>query len=123
ADGQKASICMGPAMDHQIIRELFSNCMKTFTILNIEKELGDTLRMMLTELTPSQIGSDGRVLEWSEELREAEPGHRHISHLYALYPGEEFANPFDTTWLEASGKTIEKRLQHGGGHTGWSRAW
>lgn len=122
-EGEKASICMGPAMDHQIIRELFTNCIKTFTILNIEKQFSDTLHTMLNLLTPSQIGSDGRILEWSEELPEAEPGHRHISHLYALFPGEEFANPADTTWIEASRKTIEERLRHGGGHTGWSRAW
>ncbi len=122
-NGEKASVCMGPAMDHQIIRELFSNFIKTSEILNTDIEFADTLRTMLANLTPSQIGSDGRVLEWSEELPEAEPGHRHISHLYALYPGEEFTSPYDTKWLKASRKTIEKRLEHGGGHTGWSRAW
>lgn len=122
-NGERASVCMGPAMDHQIIRELFTNCIKTSEILNVDLQFADTLRTMLTKLTPSQIGSDGRVLEWSEELPEAEPGHRHISHLYALYPGEEFTNPDDTKWLEASRRTIEERLRHGGGHTGWSRAW
>lgn len=122
-NGEHASLCMGPAMDHQIIRELFNNFIKTSEILNTGNEFADTLKTMLDRLTPSQIGSDGRILEWSEELPEAEPGHRHISHLYALYPGEEFTNPFDTKWLEASRKTIEERLRHGGGHTGWSRAW
>ncbi len=122
-NGQRASLCMGPAMDHQIIRELFNNCINASEILSTDKEFADTLKTMLNQLTPSQIGSDGRVLEWSEELPEAEPGHRHISHLYALYPGEEFTDPYDTKWLEASRKTIEERLRHGGGHTGWSRAW
>ncbi len=118
-----AAVCMGPAMDHQIIRELFSNCIKTSELLGIDKAFSDTLKMMLTKLTPSQIGSDGRILEWSEELPEAEPGHRHMSHLYALYPGEEFTNPDEPKWAEAAGKSIEGRLASGGGHTGWSRAW
>jgi alpha-L-fucosidase 2 len=122
-NGERASVCMGPAMDHQIIRELFNNCIKTSEILGIDQAFADTLRNMLGRLTPSQIGSDGRILEWSEELPEAEPGHRHMSHLYALYPGEEFTNPDDPKWLEASQKSIEERLRHGGGHTGWSRAW
>jgi alpha-L-fucosidase 2 len=122
-NGETAAVCMGPAMDHQIIRELFNNCINTSEILNIDKPFADTLRTMLAQLTPSQIGSDGRVLEWSEELPEAEPGHRHMSHLYALYPGEEFTDPGDPKWMEASRKSIEERLRHGGGHTGWSRAW
>jgi alpha-L-fucosidase 2 len=122
-NGETAAVCMGPAMDHQIIRELFNNCIQSTEILGVDAEFSDTLKSMLDQLTPSQIGSDGRILEWSEELPEAEPGHRHISHLYALYPGEEFTDPDDTKWLEASRKTIETRLEHGGGHTGWSRAW
>lgn len=122
-NGEKASLSMGPAMDHQIIRELFTNCIKSSEILNIDTKFADTLRIMRAQLTPSQIGSDGRILEWSEELPEAEPGHRHISHLYALYPGEEFTDPDNPKWMEASRKSIEKRLEHGGGHTGWSRAW
>jgi len=122
-NGEKAAVCMGPAMDHQIIRELFTNCIKTSEILNIDIPFADTLRTMLAQLTPSQIGSDGRILEWSEELPEAEPGHRHMSHLYALHPGEEFTDPGDPKWMEASRKSIEERLRHGGGHTGWSRAW
>lgn len=122
-NGEVASVCMGPAMDHQIIRELFTNCIKSSEILQLDTAFADTLRSMLDRLTPSQIGADGRILEWSEELPEAEPGHRHMSHLYALYPGEEFTHPDDPKWLEASRKSIEERLRHGGGHTGWSRAW
>jgi alpha-L-fucosidase 2 len=122
-NGERAAVCMGPAMDHQIIRELFNNCIKSSEILNIDAEFSDTLKTMLKQLTPSQIGSDGRILEWSEELLEAEPGHRHMSHLYALYPGEEFTNPDNPKWMEAARKSIEGRLAKGGGHTGWSRAW
>jgi alpha-L-fucosidase 2 len=123
SNGEKVSVCMGPAMDHEIIRELFSNCIKTSEILGTDNEFADTLRMKLQQLTPSQIGSDGRILEWSEEVPEAEPGHRHMSHLYSLYPGEEFTNPDDPRWMEAARKSIDARLASGGGHTGWSRAW
>ncbi len=122
-DGQRAAVCMGPAMDHEIIRELFSNTIKASAILGVDKSFSDTLKTMLKNLTPSQIGSDGRILEWSEEFKELEPGHRHMSHLYALYPGEEFTNPNDTKWMEAAKKSLAGRLEHGGGHTGWSRAW
>ncbi len=122
-NGQRAAVCMGPAMDHEIIRELFTNCIKAANILEIDEEFADLLKEKLEKLTPSQIGSDGRILEWSEELPEAEPGHRHMSHLYALYPGEEFANPDDSKWMVAARKSIEGRLANGGGHTGWSRAW
>lgn len=121
--GKRGTVCMGPAMDHQIIRELFNNCIRTSEITGQDQAFSDTLRTLLTQLTPSQIGSDGRILEWSEELPEWEPGHRHISHLYALHPGEEFTNPADPKWMEASRKVIDYRLSHGGGHTGWSRAW
>ncbi len=122
-NGEAVSVCMGPAMDHEIIRELFGNFIKTAEILDVDKAFADTVKTMLANLTPSQIGSDGRILEWSEELPEAEPGHRHMSHLYALYPGEEFTNPDDPKWMEAARKSIETRLANGGGHTGWSRAW
>ncbi len=122
-DGESVSVCMGPAMDHEIIRELFGNFIKTTEILGVDKELADTVKTMLAKLTPSQIGTDGRILEWSEELPEAEPGHRHMSHLYALYPGEEFTNPDNPKWMKAARKSIETRLANGGGHTGWSRAW
>ena len=68
-----------------------------------------------------QIGEDGRLLEWIYPFEETEPGHRHISHAYGLFPGEEFRQ--DERLKEACRKSIEYRLSHGGGHTGWSCAW
>ncbi|MEE4255779.1 MAG: glycoside hydrolase family 95 protein [Bacteroidales bacterium] len=121
-EGERAAVCMGPAMDHQIIRELFSNCIAASESMGKDHDFADSLKLYLAQLTPSQMGPDGRILEWSEPLEEADPGHRHISHLYALYPGDEFANP-DEPWMEAAEKVIEHRLANGGGHTGWSRAW
>jgi len=122
-DGQKSSLCMGPAMDHQIIRELFSNTIKASKILNIDNKFRKKLIKKLERLAPVKIGSDGRILEWSEELREAEPGHRHMSHLYGLHPGNQFTFQNTPELINAAKKSIEYRLSNGGGHTGWSRAW
>ena len=76
-----------------------------------------------SRLRPTQIGSDGRLLEWGGEYGEAEPGHRHISHLYGLAPGNEISTLATPELAAAARKTLEYRLAHGGGYTGWSRAW
>lgn len=118
-----ASMVMGPTMDHMIIRDLLQNTIQASLILNTDKAFRRRLELTLKKLTPTRTGSDGRILEWSEELEEYEPGHRHISHLYGLHPGNQITQQQHPELLEAAGKTIEYRLAHGGGHTGWSRAW
>ena len=72
---------------------------------------------------PTRISDRGTIMEWMEDYREAEPGHRHISHLYGLYPGEQITVDGTPELAEAARKTLEYRLANGGGHTGWSRAW
>lgn len=62
-------------------------------------------------------------MEWQEDYEEAEPGHRHISHLYGLHPSEQITMDGTPELAKAAAKTLEYRLAHGGGHTGWSRAW
>ena len=124
-DGQEASVAMGVAMDHQIIRELAENylegCRKYSTGLP-EYETEKMAQEILEHLPPTKIGKSGRILEWQEEYEEVEMGHRHISHLYGLHPGREISE--DTPALfEAAKRTLEYRLEHGGGHTGWSKAW
>ncbi|WP_347835550.1 glycoside hydrolase family 95-like protein [Gracilibacillus sp. JCM 18860] len=70
-----------------------------------------------------QIGKHGQIQEWLEDYEEAEPGHRHISHLFALHPSNQIS-PITTPELaNAAVVTLNRRLKHGGGHTGWSRAW
>ena len=118
-----ASMVMGPAMDHMIIRDLLQNTIQASLILGTDKAFRRKLEKTLEKLTPTRTGSDGRILEWSEELEEPEPGHRHISHLYGLHPGNQITQQQHPELLEAARKTIEYRLAHGGGHTGWSRAW
>jgi len=122
-EGGRASMVMGPTMDHMIIRDLLQNTISASEILNTDKPLREKMVKTLEKLTPMKIGSDGRILEWSEEFQEAEPGHRHISHLYGLHPGNQITQQKNPEFLEAARKTIEYRLSHGGGHTGWSRAW
>jgi alpha-L-fucosidase 2 len=121
--GGNASMVMGPTMDHMIIRDLLQNTIKATSILDVDKQFRSRMEKTLEKLTPTRIGSDGRIMEWSEEFQEAEPGHRHISHLYGLHPGNQITKQNNPELLEAARKTIEYRLANGGGHTGWSRAW
>jgi alpha-L-fucosidase 2 len=114
---------MGPTMDHMIIRDLLQNTIEASIVLDTDKTFRRKMEKTLEKLTPIKTGSDGRILEWSEEFEEPEPGHRHISHLYGLHPGNQITEQKNPELLEAARKTIEYRLAHGGGHTGWSRAW
>jgi alpha-L-fucosidase 2 len=122
-DGRPAAVSQGSAMGHQIIREVFENYLETKRILEIEDEISIEIREKLKDLTPGvKIGPDGRILEWPEPYDEPEKGHRHMSHLYALHPGDEITSESHGAF-KAAQKTIDYRLKHGGAGTGWSRAW
>lgn len=123
-DGQRSAVVMGPAMDQQIVWHLFTSVLAAAEVLDIEDTFTAKIASQLDRLTPSKIGADGRILEWSEEgLTEAEPGHRHISHLYGLFPSPQFNWADTPEFMRAAERVLEERLSHGGGHTGWSRAW
>ena len=123
-ENKRASVSMGPAMDLQIVWHLFNSCIDASIELDTDQKFRKRLEGQLANLTPVKIGDDGRILEWSaEELREALPGHRHISHLYGLYPSHEYNWNDKPEYMKAAAKVLEERLRHGGGHTGWSRAW
>ncbi len=124
ANGEEGCLCEGCSMDTQILRQLFTICLEINSILPAREDFAasiDELRQALAKLPETTLTHDGRIMEWLEDYEEVEKGHRHISHLYGLYPGEEFLG--DERLLEASEKTLRYRLEHGGGHTGWSRAW
>ncbi len=123
AQGEIANLTMGPTMDHQIIRDLFGNCLAACEILQFDDEFAAELRLTLERLAPTATGADGRILEWPREFDEPEPGHRHISHLYGLHPGNEITPDAQPGLAEAARRTLDYRLANGGGHTGWSRAW
>lgn len=121
-DGEVATMVMGPTMDHMIIRDLLTNTIEAATVLDRDVAFRKKMHTVLRQLAPTQTTKDGRIMEWTEEFKEPEPGHRHISHLYGLHPANQITQQ-QPELLEAARKTIEYRLAHGGGHTGWSRAW
>jgi alpha-L-fucosidase 2 len=111
-------------MDLQIVWHLFTSVIEASKVLDMDAEFRALLEDQLQQLAPVEIGSDGRILEWSEEgLTELDPGHRHISHLYGLYPSPQYNWADSPEYMEAAEKVLDYRLEHGGGHTGWSRAW
>ena len=120
--GVKGALCMGPSMDSQILRQLFSSYLQACKILQIQDEDSRSAAEMLSKLPKIEISADGRIMEWREDYQEAEPGHRHISHLFALHPGHEITEEKKDLFVAAR-KTLETRLANGGGHTGWSCAW
>lgn len=121
--GETGALSMGTAMDSAILRQLLKAYLDSMDVLGIQNEEEEkTLKNILGKLPPLMIGKDGRLMEWMEDYEEMEPGHRHISHLYALHPGNEIT-PETEAYFEAAKKTLQTRLTHGGGHTGWSRAW
>ncbi len=122
-DGSHASISMGPAHDQQIIAELFDNVLIAAKICKDRDALVGRIEAARPRLLPNQIAADGRLMEWAKAYPELEPGHRHMSHLYAVYPGYAITQAKSPDLFEAAQKSLRYRLQHGGGHTGWSAAW
>jgi len=123
ADGQVAHLTMGPTMDQQIVEALLSACIEASEVLQIDSAFRKQLELARSRLAPTQIGSDGRIMEWPEEFEEPEPGHRHMSHLFALHPGHSISPSLTPELADAARATLDYRMSHGGGHTGWSRAW
>ncbi|PZD96261.1 glycoside hydrolase family 95 protein [Paenibacillus sambharensis] len=121
-EGQPCSVSAGSAMDLSIIRELFTHCIEASRLLGIDDALRVEMATALGRLPELQIGKHGQLQEWLEDYEEHEPGHRHVSHLYGLYPGNAIHSGTPEL-LEASRMTLRRRLDNGGGHTGWSCAW
>ena len=119
-NGQTACMCDDASMDQQIVYELFRAVIKAGELLGRETSV---FQNIIPNLRPVVISEDGRIMEWmSEEKKEIDLGHRHVSHLFALFPGQQItcAQP---ERMAAARKTLETRLSYGGGGTGWSRAW
>ena len=119
-NGNVVSICAGSTMDNQIVRELFTNTIEAAGILGIDSAFAAELISKLERLMPTTIGADGRIMEWLEPFEEVEPTHRHVSHLYGLYPGNEMSVGRTPELAEAARKTLDVR---GDRSTGWSMAW
>jgi hypothetical protein len=116
--------CEGSTIDIQIIEAVLVAFLSSVDVLNLRNdELVVKVRDAKNRLPPMQIGSFGQLQEWMYDYEEVEPGHRHTSHLWGLYPGSSI-NPIQTPELaKAASVVLRRRAAHGGGHTGWSRAW
>ena len=128
ADSTRSLFTYAATMDLEIIHELFTNCISAIDILGKDGELDvgfrTELEYALKNLAPLQISEKtGRLQEWVEDYDEPEPGHRHMSHMYGLHPSCQITLRGTPELAEAARKSLEYRLSHGGGHTGWSRAW
>jgi len=124
ADGTTSMFTYAATMDLEIIHDLFTNCMEAAKVLDADAAFRDQLTSALSRLAPLQIsGKTGRLQEWVEDYEEPEPGHRHVSHLFGLHPGRQITLQGTPALAQAARKSLEYRISHGGGHTGWSRAW
>ena len=120
--GQGVRLTRGSTYHNQIIRAIFDAVVRSSSILGVDEAFAARLKESAAKLPPLKIGGDGTIQEWIEDYKEQSPGHRHMSHLMGLHPFDQITT--DTPGLlAAAGRTIARRLQHGGGHTGWSRAW
>ncbi|ATC64467.1 hypothetical protein CMV30_11155 [Nibricoccus aquaticus] len=116
ADGKPAHITLGATMDMQLLRFLFTATAESAKILGVDPELQKELAEKTARLIPTRIAKDGRVMEWIEEYAEADPQHRHISHLWGLYPGDEISATRTPELAAAARKTLDVRGDAG---TGW----
>ena len=121
-DGQRANVCLGPTIDQQLLRYLFHATIESAKILGLTSEEAFTteLAAQRARLAPTRIGADGRIMEWLEAYPEAEPTHRHISHLWGLYPGHEISVRHSPELAVAARQSLDARGDAG---TGWSLAY
>ncbi|MEP7364098.1 MAG: glycoside hydrolase family 95 protein [Acidobacteriota bacterium] len=122
-DGQIGKLAMAPTMDLEITHALFTRTAEAAVLLGIDADFAKRLLAARDKLPPLKIGSHGQLLEWLEEYEEPDPGHRHISQLFALHPSSQITLRGTPELARAARKTLERRLEAGSGHTGWSRAW
>jgi alpha-L-fucosidase 2 len=119
-NGKPASLTYAATMDIELMQELFENCRKAAAILKTDTDLQSQLEQTEKRLPPLQIGKRGQLQEWIEDYPETEPKHRHVSHLYSLYPGHDISLVTTPELAAAAKKTLELR---GDGETGWSQVW
>jgi len=119
-DGKRAQLTYSPTMDIQLLSALFDAFTKAANLLGRDPELSREAALARTRLPPMQIGSKGQLQEWIEDYGETEPEHRHVSHLWALYPGTDITPAATPDLAKAARRTLELR---GDGGTGWAKAW
>ncbi|HYH11036.1 MAG TPA: glycoside hydrolase N-terminal domain-containing protein, partial [Thermomicrobiales bacterium] len=121
--GHKLRYGIGATMDLLLAREVLSNAISAAEELGVDDDLSQLWQETLDNLAPLQVGKHGQLQEYLDDFDEPEPGHRHVSHLYGIFPGSSITSTSDPKHFAAARVSLERRLSHGGGHTGWSRAW
>ena len=119
-DGQEAAICIGPTIMQQLVRYLFTACIESSQVLGVDENFRNELIAKRARLAPTQIAPDGRVMEWLEDYPETDPHHRHVSHLWGLYPGNEISTDGTPELAHAARMSLEVRGDDG---VGWSLAY
>lgn len=122
ASGESFSIDIGTTSDLAAIRELLGQTLEASRILSVEPELVAEILAALARLPGYRATATGALAEWSQDFEAEEPGHRHFSHLYGLFPGTQIGEG-TPRWSMAVAQSLKERLDHGGGGTGWSLAW
>ncbi len=123
-DGKAFNLCMGPTMDLSITRAVLTRLVRASELLGgTDAELVARAKAAIPRLPEFRITHDGRLQEWPEDFADFEPGHRHISHLWGLYPDDQITLRGTPELAKAARMTLDKRLAAGGGSTGWSRSW
>ncbi len=122
-DGTEHSLTMGPTMDIEIVRELFTRTIDAGHILGQDHAFVQQVENARSKLPAFTIGKWGQLQEWQRDYEEPEPGHRHISHLWALFPGTQISLEHTRDLAKAARVSLERRISFGAGQTGWSRAW
>jgi len=117
---ENGGLVAGPTMDHQIIRDLFGNCIKASEVLNVDADFRAQLENLMARIAPNRIGRYGQLQEWLEDKDDPNNQHRHVSHLFGLHPGKEITRRETPALFAAARKSLELR---GDGGTGWSMAW
>ncbi|TQS21705.1 glycosyl hydrolase family 95 catalytic domain-containing protein [Microbispora hainanensis] len=114
------SVCAGPTMDNQILRDLFNGCAKAGEVLGVDASFRSQVLAARDRLPPMKVGSRGNIQEWLYDWVETEQNHRHVSHLYGLHPSNQITKRGTPTLYNAARRTLELRGDDG---TGWSLAW
>ncbi|KAH8591348.1 Six-hairpin glycosidase-like protein [Bisporella sp. PMI_857] len=121
--GTSAAITLGATLDNSLLWELFGIVLEAQDILSRDDaQFTAQITKLRAQLPPLRVNSVGGIMEWIEDYKETDPGHRHFSHLFGLFPGSEITNSNATTF-NAAKASLERRMSNGSGSTGWSRAW
>ncbi|MGN0614446.1 MAG: glycosyl hydrolase family 95 catalytic domain-containing protein [Porcipelethomonas sp.] len=121
--GAVGTLCSGASVDSQIVTVLFEDVIKASEILGTDEEFAGKLKELLKKIPQPEVGKFGQIKEWTEDYDETDTGHKFVSHLFALHPAHIITPDKTPRLADAARATLIRRLVHGGGHAGFSRAW